>query len=315
MQQQNPESIDLANEIKRMASFVSARWDKVEHVETLFHDLARMAQKSAVDGLPLVVLTSYLFEKARAREDILKQIDESRGLLRSYDQPYLLLDNMSMRVPDYEQAEREKRYTADCIAYKGFRKLITSEHAHMVEAQPKGLGTMIKHHLEDNEIWEKALDDEYLDSHSFVSALPRSGFDFARDISLISIVQDVESHKDPAVDLLVSSAYKHLSQVVANNNACAVIADLARLEPDSQRFEPVFELEFEPAHHITKTLLQLARKEWRSLSQGNPEQEYRSAVEDHKARKPRTEEEERADQANGRKEALKFLKSIKNARR
>jgi hypothetical protein len=296
MQREEIQPVDLANEIKLMAGFVSARWDNVEHVEALFQDLAQVAQKTAVDGLPDRAVTAYLYEKLEEREVILKQVDKSGGLLRYYDQPYLLLDNVRVKLHDYESAKRETRYDADCLAYKGFPKLV-STYPRMKKAQPTGLRAMLEHCRADNEIWDKALEDEYTDSHSFASALPRSGVDFARDISLISVVQMVDHHSEPAVDLLVSSAYKHLARVVTNNNACEVIADLAKLEPGCKREEPVFELVFEPEHPITQALVQLAKQEWRGLGEDDPEQEYLAAVEDHKTRKPLTEEEKRANKA------------------
>lgn len=312
MQREKIELVDLANEIKQMASFVSARWENVGHVEALFRDLCLVAQKTAADGLPDLALTSALHEKLAeqlaGRETVLREVDKSGGLLRFYDQPYLLLDNVRARLHDYESAKRESRYDADCAAYKGFPKLV-AKYPGMKKAQPAGLLAMLEHCRADNEIWDKALEDEYPDSHSFASGLPRSGVDFARDISLVSVVQMVDHHNEPAVDLLVSSAYNHLARLVTNNNACEVIADLARLEPSCARVEPVFEVSFEPAHPITQALLELAKAEWRGLGEDNPEQEYLAAVEDHKTRKPLSEEEKRANKAK----AFEMVKSLWNA--
>lgn len=291
----NPK-IDIAAEIKAMSGFLRDRWDNVENLEQLLQSIAEKARTNATHAFTEDAVTMYLYEKTAERRKVIESFSEDAVLLTFYDQPYLLLDSIRGQLYTLADNGKEMLYEEHSSALKAFRKLLTGDLAHLKKAQPKNLRKMTKHYHQDDEAWEKALDDEFEDKHAFKGANTETGAHggFVFRVSLIYVVQTKDSHNETPISMLLAGAYGHFVDLYKHLNTQTILSDLDRLRPYLLATHPVFEMEFEPQNKLTKALNVLAREEWRGLGEGNPEQEYLECLAERKKQVPPTEEEKKA---------------------
>ena len=305
--------VNIATEIQAMVAFLSARWNNVDNVQTLFQLVADAAVKNTEGAIADYALTTHLHELRSRRREVMASFTEDSALLSFYDQVYLLCDSMSGAADKVHDAGKASMYDAYADTFKGFKSALKDEAiAHLKKAQPKGLRAMTKHYEEGDEAWTKALHDEFTDRNEFAGANTETGSDggFVSLVSLISVVQQKHRHNTPLVEILLNAAYIHLVRVCVHNNTQAIIADLEQLSPLVEAKHPGFTVEFNPQHKLTKVLLTLARESWRGIETDDPEKDYLESVADRKAQKPLSPEEIAANRAAAFSEISAMFKKI-----
>jgi hypothetical protein len=293
--------IDIAAEITAMAEFLSERWNQTANVESLLQLIAQVADKNADSAITRYDLPQYLREQMQKREDVLKSFSDDASMLRYYDQAYGLFESLNRQVDKVQRNGDDMLYDAYAPTFKSIKKALAApELSHLKKAQLKGLRAMMRHYAENDDAWDKALADEFTDKHAFRGAdtggATHGGF--VHLASLIFVVQEKADDNTSPIDLLIRAAYVHFVELCKHNNTQAVVADLDALAPLVMAKNPVFTLDYAPAHKLTRVLYALAREDKLGLGGDNPEQEYLASVEERKNQKPLSEDELKARKAN-----------------
>jgi hypothetical protein len=303
---------DINAEVAAMVEFLSTRWESVDNVEALLKRIATAAEKNSRSAILDSELSIVLMDLERDRENALKLVDESGGMLKFYDQACLLLEGLQRQVGKVYRHGNDTLSNSYDAAIKGIKKaLATPELAQLKRAQPLNLAEMTEHYRENDEAWDAALDHEFDDRKLFKGANTATGGQggFVSAVSLIMVVQVKDTHNTAPIDQLIRGAYEHFVNVFRAANAHAVLADVKQYCASLSPTQPVFVLNFTPEHSLTKVLYTLAQDSQRGLGKENPEAEYQEAVAEHKNATPLSEEELRTRRADAAGLISKMLKS------
>jgi len=285
---------DINAEIAAMVEFLSTRWKSVENVEALLRVIAPLAEKNSQSAIQDSELSIFLMDQERAREKALKAVDESGGMLRFYDQACQLLEGLERQVGKVYRHGNDRLYETYEPAMKFIKKaLATPEMAPLKKAQPLQMTQMMRHYHENDDAWDAALENEFDDRQLFKGANTATGGQggFVSAVSLIMVVQVKDTHNTAPIDQLIRGAYDHLVNVYRAVNGHAVLGELKKFFSQLDPKQPVFVLNFTPAHRLTKVLYSLAQENQRGMAEENPEEAYREAVAEHKTATPLSEEE------------------------
>lgn len=300
---------EIAAEIAAMAEFLAARWNKVENVDALLGNIAKTAEQNAESAIDRNTLPTYLMEKLKQRRHVLESFAEKASTLTFYDQIYQLFQGLQRQVDKVHSNGDDALYEAYESTFKGFKKFLTApELSHLKKAQPKGFAAMTKHYCDDDEAWDKALEDEFTDRHAFKGATtPYDGSGgFVSRVSLISAVQENYRHNTSCIDMLIGGAYLHFVALFKHRNTQAILADLNVLEPQVQAKTPCFTLDFTPTHKLTRVLYALAREEGFDFAGEDPEKAYLAELAECQKQPSLTDDELKARKVD----ALAMLQSM-----